>query len=149
MQYDSELRSTQRNDDQEAQDSFAFAEKNFSPLYFIRSYPSDKRKIEMSFDLTNYQPQVRTFSTDQYVSLSDIPYSSKAFPPPVPVLLRQPITDNRPLWTDMFFRPSFLTSKIALSCGVRMIFERMILFLKNGGNSKAIAGSTTGELFRG
>ncbi|KAF8444103.1 hypothetical protein L210DRAFT_3502733 [Boletus edulis BED1] len=33
--------------------------KEFAPLYFIRSYPDDKKKVEMSFDLTNYQPQFK------------------------------------------------------------------------------------------
>lgn len=48
----------ERLKDEDTHKSYEFAEKNFSPLYFIRSYPSDKKKIEMSFDLTNYQPQV-------------------------------------------------------------------------------------------
>lgn len=61
LKYDHSLRSTARDADEEAQQSFKFAEENFAPLYFIRSYPSDKKKIEMSFDLTNYQPQVRFF----------------------------------------------------------------------------------------
>ena len=33
------------------------ARTKFQPLYFIRSYPTDKKKIEMSFDLSHYQPQ--------------------------------------------------------------------------------------------
>ena len=39
------------------QEAFAFAEKNFRPLYYTMQYPEDKSKIEMSFDLTHYQPQ--------------------------------------------------------------------------------------------
>lgn len=41
------------------QEAFAFAEKNFRPLYYTMQYPEDKSKIEMSFDLTHYQPQFR------------------------------------------------------------------------------------------
>lgn len=50
------MASTERKDPT-AQKQFAYARKSFQPLYFIRSYPSDKKKIEMSFDLTHYQPQ--------------------------------------------------------------------------------------------
>jgi hypothetical protein len=50
------LRSSDSSED--AQDKYAFAEDNFKPLYYIRSYPTDKLKVEMSFDLTHYQPQV-------------------------------------------------------------------------------------------
>ncbi|KAF5374498.1 hypothetical protein D9615_009112 [Tricholomella constricta] len=57
VQYDSCLRSMQDPDNVDKQKKFEFAEKHFSPLYFIRSYPNDKRKVEMSFDLTVYQPQ--------------------------------------------------------------------------------------------
>lgn len=53
------LCSEQNKDDPERKKQFEFAEKNFAPLYFIRSYPQDKSKLEMSFDLTCYQPQVR------------------------------------------------------------------------------------------
>lgn len=39
--------------------TFSFAEKNFRPLYYTMQYSQDKSKIEMSFDLTHYQPQFR------------------------------------------------------------------------------------------
>jgi hypothetical protein len=45
------MASTDRDEDKDAQKSFDYASKHFRPLYFIRSYPSDKKKIEMSFDL--------------------------------------------------------------------------------------------------
>lgn len=45
------MASTKREGDKEAEEAFDFAEKHFRPLYFIRSYPNDKKKIEMSFDL--------------------------------------------------------------------------------------------------
>lgn len=41
------------------QESINFAKKNFRPLYYTMQYPTDKSKIEMSFDLTHYQPQFR------------------------------------------------------------------------------------------
>ncbi|KZT29612.1 hypothetical protein NEOLEDRAFT_1055262 [Neolentinus lepideus HHB14362 ss-1] len=61
LEYDPSLRSKKRLEerDEEALKQFDFAEKNFRPLYYVRSYPSDKTKIEMSFDLTNYQPQFK------------------------------------------------------------------------------------------
>lgn len=45
------MKSDKRKDDKEAQEGYEYAEKHFRPLYFIRSYPEDKKKIEMSFDL--------------------------------------------------------------------------------------------------
>ncbi|SCZ96502.1 BZ3500_MvSof-1268-A1-R1_Chr8-2g10241 [Microbotryum saponariae] len=57
--YSDDLASTSRDDDKEAQEQFKFAKDHFRPLYYIRSYPSDKKKIEMSFDLTHYQPQFK------------------------------------------------------------------------------------------
>lgn len=43
----------------QAEEAFEFASKNFRPLYYTMQYPQDKSKIEMSFDLTHYQPQFR------------------------------------------------------------------------------------------
>ncbi|KAF9463968.1 hypothetical protein BDZ94DRAFT_582884 [Collybia nuda] len=57
VRYDPSLCSTQSPEDPSKKEQFEFAEKGFSPLYFIRSYPEDKKKVEMSFDLTCYQPQ--------------------------------------------------------------------------------------------
>jgi hypothetical protein len=56
VQFDRSLCSEDASE--EAEERYAFSERNFKPLYFIRSYPSDKSKVEMSFDLTEYQPQV-------------------------------------------------------------------------------------------
>lgn len=33
------------------------AQKSFKPMYMIKMYPSDRRKLEMCFDCTNYQSQ--------------------------------------------------------------------------------------------
>ncbi|KIM34211.1 hypothetical protein M408DRAFT_325676 [Serendipita vermifera MAFF 305830] len=60
LRFDEALFASKGNGGQEDRDAFKFAQENFNPLYFIRSYPSDKRKIEMSFDLTNYQPQFKS-----------------------------------------------------------------------------------------
>jgi len=38
-------------------DSVAFAKENFKPMYLIKTYPSDRSKLEMCFDCTNYQSQ--------------------------------------------------------------------------------------------
>ncbi|EIW75654.1 hypothetical protein CONPUDRAFT_112209 [Coniophora puteana RWD-64-598 SS2] len=57
LRYSPDLKSSRTDDD--AKKGYELAEKEFSPLYFIRSYPSDKKKIEMSFDLTNYQAQFK------------------------------------------------------------------------------------------
>ncbi|CCM00268.1 uncharacterized protein FIBRA_02298 [Fibroporia radiculosa] len=43
----------------ETEDTFTFARDSFRPLYYTMQYPQDKSKIEMSFDLTHYQPQFR------------------------------------------------------------------------------------------
>lgn len=34
-----------------------YAADNFRPMYYIKMYPEDKSKLEMSFDTTNYQSQ--------------------------------------------------------------------------------------------
>ncbi|KAM5530388.1 hypothetical protein V8D89_015949 [Ganoderma adspersum] len=39
--------------------AFEFASSNFRPLYYTMQYAEDHSKIEMSFDLTHYQPQFR------------------------------------------------------------------------------------------
>lgn len=38
-----------------------FAKTDFRPLYFIHMYDEDPKKIEMSFDLTHYQPQFKVY----------------------------------------------------------------------------------------
>ena len=37
--------------------AFEFASSKFRPLYYTMQYAEDHSKIEMSFDLTHYQPQ--------------------------------------------------------------------------------------------
>ncbi|PCH43806.1 FAD/NAD(P)-binding domain-containing protein [Wolfiporia cocos MD-104 SS10] len=43
----------------ETVEAFEFAKNNFRPLYYTMQYLQDPSKIEMSFDLTHYQPQFR------------------------------------------------------------------------------------------
>ncbi|KXN86077.1 hypothetical protein AN958_10553 [Leucoagaricus sp. SymC.cos] len=52
MEKASMLRSQKHEEDHERRKKYTFAEKSFQPLYFIRSVPEDKSKLEMSFDLT-------------------------------------------------------------------------------------------------
>jgi hypothetical protein len=51
VEYDTSMNSTERDEDKDAQKAFDYASKHFRPLYFIHSYPDDKKKVEMSFDL--------------------------------------------------------------------------------------------------
>ncbi|KAH9895234.1 FAD/NAD-P-binding domain-containing protein [Cubamyces lactineus] len=51
--------ATNAEEREEMTKSFEFAERNFRPLYYTMQYAEDKSKIEMSFDLTHYQPQFR------------------------------------------------------------------------------------------
>ncbi|PWN51895.1 hypothetical protein IE53DRAFT_31193 [Violaceomyces palustris] len=57
MFYDSKFNANRS--DQESKKAFEFAEKNWKPLYLIKMYEDDPAQIEMSFDLTNYQPQFK------------------------------------------------------------------------------------------
>ncbi|KAF7981558.1 hypothetical protein HWV62_33167 [Athelia sp. TMB] len=112
LEYDPSLRSGTRDDDEEAQKSFEFAEKNFAPLYFIRSYPSDKKKVEMSFDLTNYQPQfkgVSPYGPGREPPSSDSAGSEDQDPPPLERHVFQTIfldkEDSSHLWSKDEVKP--------------------------------------------
>jgi len=59
LEYKEELVAQNRKSEYVCQTAMAYAEKEFRPLYFIHSYPDDPKRIEMSFDLTNYQPQFK------------------------------------------------------------------------------------------
>lgn len=50
-EFEESMASKKRHDDAKAQADIKLARENFQPLYFTRSYASDKKKIEMSFDL--------------------------------------------------------------------------------------------------
>jgi hypothetical protein len=119
-QYSDELRSKSREDDTQAQEQFRKAKEDFRPLYYIRSYPSDKRKVEMSFDLTNYQPQVcRGVRRILHVTDSS---SSREHHLMVPRTRKQradPEVVMRPPWTSMFSRLYFSTSMAVVIYGAR------------------------------
>lgn len=51
LKFSEELFSKRRREDPKEQEKMNKAKENFNPLYFVRSYPSNKKKIEMSFDL--------------------------------------------------------------------------------------------------
>jgi hypothetical protein len=62
MGFDAELMAPGRSPAQREQEAFARGEagdgRGFSPMYYTKSYPQDRRKIEMSFDCSNYQHQL-------------------------------------------------------------------------------------------
>lgn len=62
MEYKEDLVANCRKSEESTKKSMEFAEKNFKPLYFIHMYADDPKKIEMSFDLTHYQPQFKVCS---------------------------------------------------------------------------------------
>ncbi|CAE6460581.1 unnamed protein product [Rhizoctonia solani] len=62
-------------DDQEA---IELGRKEFKPLYYTKQYEEDKRKIEMSFDLTHYQPQFKgVASTPGQKGVDHTPHDEK------------------------------------------------------------------------
>lgn len=62
-------------DDEEA---ISRARSEFRPLYYTKQYEEDKSKIEMSFDLTHYQPQFRgAASTPGDKGLDHTPHAEK------------------------------------------------------------------------
>lgn len=60
MTYDSAYNA--KRDDEETRKKFKYAEENWRPLYLIKMYEKDPAFIEMSFDLTHYQPQFQGVS---------------------------------------------------------------------------------------
>lgn len=64
-------------------DAFDFAAHKFRPLYYTMQYDQDKSKIEMSFDLTHYQPQFRGEKSSGPISESDrSDHRNECRPPP-------------------------------------------------------------------
>ncbi len=55
MTYDEQYNAERT--DEESKKAFEFAKQNWRPLYLIHMYEHDPSFIEMSFDLTHYQPQ--------------------------------------------------------------------------------------------
>lgn len=63
--------ATTAEEREEMSKNFEFAERNFRPLYYTMQYSEDRSKIEMSFDLTHYQPQFRGEQPAGPISPSD------------------------------------------------------------------------------
>ncbi|QRW09753.1 hypothetical protein RhiLY_08752 [Ceratobasidium sp. AG-Ba] len=62
-------------DDEEAVE---LGRKEFKPLYYTKQYEEDKSKIEMSFDLTHYQPQFKgTASSPTDQGIDHTPHPEK------------------------------------------------------------------------
>lgn len=59
MEFREALVADSRKNDPGTQKAINFAKDEFRPLYFIHMYDQDPKKIEMSFDLTHYQPQFK------------------------------------------------------------------------------------------
>jgi hypothetical protein len=144
LQYDPSLRSKQDQDNPDKKRQFEFAEKNFAPLYFIRSHPSDRRKVEMSFDLTCYQPQVSYFldcrnpsfsiSTTQFDGISPYgPHATRIESTPTPS--NEPIEGNSKNdgGSSHAVLPSTSTSPIPLE---KHVFQT--IFLDNSPASSAL-----------
>lgn len=64
MEFRESLVPDSRKDDPSTQKAVNFAKDEFRPLYFIHMYDQDPKKIEMSFDLTHYQPQFKVLVID-------------------------------------------------------------------------------------
>lgn len=60
MEYDSQYNA--QRDDEDSKKAFKYAQENWRPLYLIKMYEKDPAFIEMSFDLTHYQPQFQGIS---------------------------------------------------------------------------------------
>lgn len=82
--FKSELCAEPKSKDQEEQIKFAKEESRgqdgepsgYRPMYYTYSYAEDPRKIEMSFDCTNYQHQ---FRMDHDADQAPIPYDRHVF----------------------------------------------------------------------
>ena len=59
MKYREDLVADSRKNDKSTKKAMEFSKEQFRPLYFIHMYDQDPKKIEMSFDLTHYQPQFK------------------------------------------------------------------------------------------
>ncbi|MCJ1286555.1 hypothetical protein MMC26_005901 [Xylographa opegraphella] len=83
-QFDPDLAARPKSTAQEDQISFAKNDTpgpggeptGYKPMYFTHSYPEDPKKIEMSFDCTNYQHQ---FRMDEDGTKAPLPYDSHVF----------------------------------------------------------------------
>ncbi|KAL5523247.1 hypothetical protein ACEPAF_1514 [Sanghuangporus sanghuang] len=82
LSYREDLVAKSRKEEGTTQEAMSFAEKNFRPLYFIHMYDKDPKKIEMSFDLTHYQPQFKGIPPNGQHPANDGPESPPSPPNP-------------------------------------------------------------------
>ncbi|EUC61602.1 flavin containing amine oxidasedehydrogenase, putative [Rhizoctonia solani AG-3 Rhs1AP] len=88
-------------DDQEA---IELGRKEFKPLYYTKQYEEDKRKIEMSFDLTHYQPQFKgVASTPGEKGLDHTPHDEKPMEQHVfqTIFLDRDSSENMWTWNEI------------------------------------------------
>ncbi|KAI5122113.1 hypothetical protein M0805_002235 [Coniferiporia weirii] len=78
LEYRANLVAESRKTEESTKKAMSFAEKEFAPLYFIHMYERAPKKIEMSFDLTHYQPQFKGVSPN-----GQPPSSSSSSSPPL------------------------------------------------------------------
>lgn len=82
--FDPDLCATPKSKTQEDQIAFAKGERpdvgdeaaGYRPMYYTKSYAQDQKKIEMSFDCSNYQHQFRANSP---TATAPVPYESHVF----------------------------------------------------------------------
>jgi hypothetical protein len=82
--FDSDLCARPKSKSQEDQIAFAKGEQRgvddepagYRPMYYTKSYAQDPKKIEMSFDCSNYQHQFRANSP---TATAPVPYESHVF----------------------------------------------------------------------
>lgn len=144
--FNPELCAKPKNKEQEKQIAFAKGElptednvaSGFRPMYYTKSYPEDPLKIEMSFDVTNYQHQ---FRMDHGVEVPPIPYENHIFQT---IFLDK---TNRDLWTiDEIDKDKIIEEKWWHQLGhrwqhyVRVVPGMMFL---NGKNHTWFAGAWT------
>lgn len=132
--------------DQEDQIKFAKDEttgqdgepSGFRPMYFTHSYPEDPRKIEMSFDCTNYQHQ---FRMDHDADKPPVPFDHHVFQS---IFLDK---TNRHLWTiNNIDKSKIIEEKWWHQLGHRwQHYLRVVpgMMFINGKNKTLFAGSWT------
>ncbi|KAH8108787.1 FAD/NAD-binding domain-containing protein [Phellopilus nigrolimitatus] len=84
LEYRADLVADSRKGEEQTKKAMEFAKEEFRPLYFIHMYDKDPKKIEMSFDLTHYQPQFKGVPPNGHYSSGSSRSGSMPPPPPPP-----------------------------------------------------------------
>ena len=144
--FDPDLCAEPRTKTQEEQIAFSKNEApgpdgepaGYRPMYYTHSYAADPRKIEMSFDCTNYQHQ---FRQDHDADKPPIPYENHVFQS---IFLDK---TNRDLWTiDQIDKSKIIESKWWHQLGHRwQHYVRVVpgMMFINGTKHTWFAGSWT------